>query len=102
HYYYLSPTLLHGGTDESHASAEFMASLLEGSARELRLSFAEGHVDRHSDAFVVRRRQSRLSHESAAQFRRRIEALDEEFQQQDEPEGEVSIELSVALFPRSR
>ncbi len=101
-YYYLSPTLLHGSSDESHASAEFMASLLEGSARELRQSVTGGLVDRHSDTFVVRRRQSCLSLESAAQFRQRIEALDDEFQQQDDPEGEVSIEFSVALFPRSR
>ncbi len=102
HYFYLSPTLLHGGKDESHASAEFVASLIEGSARELRLAFAGGHVDRHSDAFVVRRRQNRMTIETAAEFRRRIEAIDVEFQETDEPEGELSVEFSVALFPRTR
>ncbi len=99
-YFYLSPALLHGNRDEVDASGDYMVSLLETSARNLRKSFSSGLVDRFEDAFKVSLRQNRMSRKRATQFLRQVEELDKEFEGANDPEGEVSVEFAVALFPR--
>lgn len=99
-YYHLSPAFLHGNRDEVDASAAFMAALVEHSSSQLRKAIGDGLIDRHEDAFVVRRRQVRMSPETASRLRRRIEQLDADVRNLDEPEGSLSIEFSIALFPR--
>lgn len=99
-YFYVSLALLHGTSDEVDASASFMASLMETTARNLQISFSSGLIDQTPGTFVVSHRQHRMSHAAAMEFRRRIEELDKDFERASEPEGEVSVEFAVALFPR--
>lgn len=99
-YYHLSSAFLHGNRSEVDASAAFMAALVERSSSQLRQAFDDGMIERHEEAFVVRRRQVRMSPDAAARLRRRIEQLDEDIRNLDEPEGSLSIEFSVTLFPR--
>lgn len=99
-YFYISPVLLHGTNDEVGASGDFMTSLMESTARNLRKSLASGLVDRAGEAFVVSHRQNRMSLAAATEFRRRLEELDKDFERAVDPEGEVSVEFAVALFPR--
>ena len=77
-----------------------MTSLMESTARNLRTSLTSGLVDRAGEAFVVSHRQNRMSLAAATEFRRRLEELDKDFERAVDPEGEVSVEFAVALFPR--
>lgn len=102
HYYQLSPTLLHptGDVGQLGASAGFVVGAVEHTRRELQRAFVERYIERWTEAFAVQRRTARLSLAEAKRFRDRLVALALEFRSLDREDGELTVELEFAVFPR--
>lgn len=100
-YYHVPPAMLHVGGDHkgSSAGAEFVASAVEIGSHDLRQAMATGIIAEHDDAFIVSRRTMRMSAESAALIRERLKEIDLEFRRLEDPEGQLAVELVIALFP---
>jgi len=103
HYYQLSSQMLHpdGDQDGHKAGVEFVAGAIEYSARELRSAFADGLIDQTTAYFLVQRRTIQVSATRAAEFRAQLFELVNEFIAMDQPDGELMVELALAMFPRA-
>lgn len=102
-YYYLTADILHSdrAAANSGASGEFLGLLLESSAAALRQSAADGIIDNNREAFIVSRRQMRLSGTQATALRDFLKSQEHEVLQHDDPNGELAMTYVFALFPVS-
>lgn len=103
HYYQLSSQMLHPDGDQPghKAGVEFVAGAIEYSARQLRSAFKDGLIDQATAYFLVQRRTIQVSAERAVEFRQQLFELVSEFIAMDQPEGELTVELALAMFPRA-
>lgn len=103
HYYQLSSQMLHPDGDlHGHAAGvEFVAGAIEYSARQLRRAFADGLIDQSTASFLVQRRTIRVSVDRAVAFRDQLMELARDFVAMDELDGELTVELALAMFPRT-
>lgn len=103
HYYQLSSQMLLPDSDARNhqAGIEFLAGAIENSARSLRRSFAHGVNGQSTTNVLVQRRFIQISAGRTTEFRDRLLDLAHEFVAMDDPEGDMTLELAVALFPRA-
>jgi DNA-binding transcriptional ArsR family regulator len=101
-YYYLSPDLLRGigSEDRVSAGAAFMTSQLDTAVQALRSAYLHGAVTESPDTFRLTRRELRVSPEQARELSERLRELDEIADAYDHPDGELAMELVMAVFPR--
>lgn len=101
-FYQLSSRLLHanGAPGVQSASVDFMISAIDQVGAQLRRAFTEGTIAQAPNAVTVQRRTARMSMAEAQRFAERLRELAQDFHEADRPDGEVTVELGVALFPR--
>jgi|GEM_PF-708804 len=101
-FYQLSSRLLHtnGASETQSATAEFAIGAVDYVAAQLRRAFNEGSIARTPDVVTVQRRTARMSVAEAQQFVDRLRELASDFEKADRPDGEITVELGLALFPR--
>ena len=102
HYYFLSPDLLRGprSEEDTTAGAAFMSSQLDTAAQELRRAYLDGAVERHSETFVLSRRELKVSPGHARELKERLQEIDQLAASYDDPDGELEMELVMSTFPR--
>ncbi len=101
-FYQLSSRLLNANSapETQSATVEFTIGAIDHVAAQLRRAFNEGSIARTPDVVTVQRRTARMSVAEAQQFADRLRKLASSFEKADRPDGEITVELGLALFPR--
>ncbi|HLI52666.1 MAG TPA: winged helix-turn-helix domain-containing protein [Thermomicrobiaceae bacterium] len=102
-YYYVTAAVMHDSrlADGMTAKHEFLSSLVETTAHQLRRSVIDGTIDANSDAFIVSRRTVHISAEQARHLRDRLAEIDREISELRSERGPLTVEFAIALFPES-
>jgi len=99
-YYRLLSSLLYNGGDPV-GGADFLASTVEGSARDLRTALASGTVERHPELLRITQRTIWTTPENVAEIRQRLGDIERDFVRLSDPDGPVRVEMQFALFPHA-
>ncbi|MCO5176978.1 MAG: helix-turn-helix domain-containing protein [Thermomicrobiales bacterium] len=99
-YFRLLSSLLYVDGDPI-GGADFLASTVEGTARDLRTAAASGTVERHPELLRITQRTIWTTPDRVAAIRKRLGDIERDFVQLNEPDGPVRVEMQFALFPHA-